>query len=111
MLAGLDHRERGGYERVSLTLHLRESERGPARRARGLVYVAGPDNPNYLGHAPVAAIAAQVARARGPSGANPEYVFELARSLRSMGAVDDHVFAVERALEAALGRGGQEASR
>ena len=38
-------------------------------RAHGLVYVATPANPNYLGPAPLDAIAAQVARACGPQRA------------------------------------------
>lgn len=109
VLARLDHRERGGYGRIELELEVvvddPPSGRGIDRTetVRGLVYVAGPDNPNYLGPAPLDAIARQVAGAVGPSGENPEYVFELARSLRGLGAEDAHVFALERAVQAALG--------
>lgn len=107
VLARLDHRERGGYERVDVEVWLGEAP-GAGRRlerpVRGLVYIARPDNTNYLGPAPIEAIARQVASARGPSGENPEYVFELARSLRAMGAEDEHVFAVEAAVERALGQ-------
>lgn len=120
VLERLDHRERGGYSRIELTLSLvapappasgipprieapsmtehavnpdRRGEAPPTgARVRGVVYVAGPDNENYLGPAPIEAIAQQVATAEGPSGKNPEYVFELARSLRAMGAEDPHVF-------------------
>ena len=90
VLANLDHRERGGYERHAVDLHFCDGT-GTA----GLVYIATPSNPNYLGPAPLDQIAAQVARARGPSGSNSEYVHELARSLREMPADDEHVFALD----------------
>jgi len=86
VLARLDVREQGGYER-----HLENVVLGD-REVHALLYVATPDNPNYLGDAPLEAIAAQVRRSRGPSGPNPEYVLELARALREMGADDPHVF-------------------
>jgi cation transport regulator ChaC len=108
VLAHLDHRERGGYERIELELSLHDdaaagadasADRSPdERRVRGLVYMASPENESYLGPAPVEAIARQIASARGPSGENPEYVFELERSLHSIGALDRHVFEVATAL-------------
>jgi cation transport regulator ChaC len=111
VLARLDHRERGGYERIEVDIALHDDAVGRDARpgtagapdvVRGLVYVAGPDNENFLGAAPVDTIARQVAAARGPSGANPDYVFELAHSLRAMGADDEHVFAIETALRRLL---------
>ncbi len=98
VLASLDHRERGGYERHPLDLHFDDST-----RTTGLVYIATPANPNYLGPAPLDAIAAQIARARGPSGSNAEYVRELARSLREMPADDEHVFALDELLREGAG--------
>ena len=94
ILARLDHREKGGYERHAVAL----SFPGRAETARGLVYVATPQNGNYLGPAPLEAIADQVRRSRGPSGPNPEYVLRLAQALRELGAHDAHVFALERLL-------------
>jgi len=38
-------------------------------------------------------------RAQGPSGHNIEYVLELARALRKMGADDAHVFALAALLD------------
>jgi len=93
VLASLDHRERGGYERHPLDLHFDDGT-----HTTGLVYIATPANPNYLGPAPLDAIAAQISRARGPSGSNAEYVRELARCLREMPAADDHVFALDELL-------------
>jgi cation transport protein ChaC len=89
----LDHRERGGYRRLAAELFVGDDERVP-----GLVYVADETNPEFLGPAPVAAIAEQVHRARGLSGPNVEYALRLARSLRELGAEDPHVFALEALL-------------
>ncbi len=102
VLAHLDHRERGGYERVDVELVF---EASPAPGARALLYLATAENPNYLGPAPTGEIAEQIRNARGPSGPNPEYLVELARFLRTHGADEPHVFEIERAL------GGQQIPR
>jgi cation transport regulator ChaC len=104
----LDQRESGGYVRREVRLEL--GNPGAARDAvSALVYFATPDNPNYLGDAPLAEIAAQVRRSRGPSGPNLEYVLRLAESLRALGVEDDPVFALEALLRAAGSRGrGQD---
>ena len=88
VIAQLDHREKGGYSRLELPLFKGD---GSALAPRGVTYIATEDNENYLGPAPLAAIAAQVKQSRGPSGHNVEYVAELAAALRHMGAEDDHV--------------------
>jgi cation transport protein ChaC len=105
VLAGLDHRERGGYDRIDVEILIYEETRSTngredhrsrePRSVAGLVYIAGPENTNYLGAASIENIASQITASCGPSGANPEYVFELAQSLREMGAEDGHVFAVD----------------
>ena len=94
MSKGVDLREVGGYDRVELEVVFEDGGRAPA-----LTYVATADNRNFLGHAPLEEIAAQVRSARGPSGDNVEYVLKLAESLREIGADDDHVFALARMLE------------
>jgi glutathione-specific gamma-glutamylcyclotransferase len=91
VLAGLDHREKGGYRRVVIDVHVPEGD--PLRGA--LMYLATEDNPNYLGPAPLPEIAATVRRCTGPSGANVEYVLRLAEALRALGTPpeeDAHVF-------------------
>ena len=98
VLAALDHREKGGYERRQVPLF----DRRGAPLGEGLVYHATPDNPNYLGPAAPEAIAEQVLGSRGPSGENPEYVLRLAEALRAMGADDPHVFEVEAEIRARL---------
>lgn len=95
VLAQLDHREKGGYERHSVQVH------AGGERIGALVYVATSDNPNYLGPASVPDIAAQVLRSTGPSGPNREYVLRLAEALRGIGADDSHVFELAEAVGAA----------
>ena len=63
-----------------------------------LTYVARPDNANFLGPASIDAMSEQVRNARGRSGSNAEYVRRLALALRSLGAVDEHVFGLARRL-------------
>lgn len=95
ILAQLDHREKGGYERAWVDVEVPGGE-----DVRGaLVYIGTPENPEWLGEASAEAIARQILQSHGPSGPNPEYLLELAESLRQMpGAEDPHVFAIERAL-------------
>jgi len=94
VLANLDHREKGGYARHEVAAELTSGDTVDA-----LVYLATPDNANYLGEAPLEAIAAQVRDSVGPSGPNIEYVVELARALSAIGASDPHVEALARLLE------------
>ena len=98
VLADLDYREKGGYERHFTTVHR------PAGDAIDdvLVYVAGPSNPCFVGEEPIDLIAERVVRAVGPSGPNTEYVLRLADALRDMGVDDPHVFDLERAVRARL---------
>ena len=86
VLANLDHREKGGYARHDVPAELRSGE-----TVEALVYVATPQNENYLGEAPLAVIARQIAASTGPSGPNVEYVIELDRALRALGVDDPHV--------------------
>lgn len=95
VMAQLDHRERGGYQRLAVEVQF--PDHGDVRAA-GLIYLATEANPNYLGPAPLAEIALQVGGAAGPSGSNRDYVLELARFLREQGAEDPHVFELERLL-------------
>lgn len=93
ILAALDHREKAGYEHVRCPLHLVDG-----RRTDGLVYIAGPGNPNFIGPAPLADMAAQIRRCVGPSGPNVEYVVELHRALVAQGTPDPDVAALYAAV-------------
>ena len=87
----LAYREKGGYDRITLDLHFSGTQAEPVR---GFVYFANPENPNWLGPAPLSDIARQVRRSHGPSGANIDYVLQLAAALRGMEVEDEHVFAL-----------------
>lgn len=87
----LDHREKNGYLRGEITISLADST-----QVQGLFYIANPDNAAFLGEASIADIARQIAASAGPSGANRDYVFDLADALRQHNEEDEHVFAVER---------------
>ncbi|XYI03248.1 gamma-glutamylcyclotransferase [Sorangium sp. So ce1128] len=101
VLRALDHREKGGYARHDVPFHVA----GEAAQAEGaartaIVYMATPDNPDYLGAASLAAIAAQVLASHGPSGSNVEYVLRLAEALAAMNADDEHVSELARLVRA-----------
>ncbi len=96
VMAHLDYREKGGYRLETTRLYF-SAVAGDAG-TEGLVYIATPDNPNYLGPADVSTIARQVRQSHGPSGPNDEYVLRLAEALRDIGAEDEHVFELERRL-------------
>ena len=91
----LDHREKNGYLRESVIMAFADGT-----TARGVTYRAGEDNAAFLGPAPEADIAAQIARCHGPSGSNRDYLLQLAQALRALDERDDHVFAIERHLRA-----------
>lgn len=95
VIATLNEREKGGYEQLLLDAQLDDG-----RTIRARTYVAQPSNPNYLGPAPLSAIAAQVRSARGPSGDNIEYVMQLQRALTALDLRDEHVEALVALLHA-----------
>lgn len=88
VLSALDHREKAGFDRVTLPLFDR---RDGATFAEGVTYVAREDNPHFLGPIDERAIALHVARSHGPSGSNRDYVLSLHAALRELGIEDPHV--------------------
>ncbi len=100
ILAHLDDRERGGYARHLVDVHVPGEAAGASTCSTlpALVFIATEANPEYLGPAPVHEIVEQIRRAHGPSGANVEYALRLAEALRAMHADDSHVFEVAEAL-------------
>jgi glutathione-specific gamma-glutamylcyclotransferase len=88
VLVKLDLREQGGYERVEVDVALADAA------VRATTWIAPPANPYWLGDAPLAAIAAHVREARGPSGTNLDYVLALAAKLADLGIDDPHVTAL-----------------
>ena len=91
----LDYREKNGYLRFTNEITFKDGSGTDA-----LVYIATAENPAYLGPAPELDIARHIAGATGPSGRNDDYVTDLARALRQLGAEDTHVFNIERHLVA-----------
>jgi len=98
VLERLDVREIAGYQRRRLDVALVDG-----RTVQALCYLATPDNPSYLGPAPLGEMVAQIRRSRGPSGDNVEYVLRLAAALRELDVVDEHVFELAAVLEHASG--------
>jgi len=49
-----------------------------------LVYIGLPDNPQFLGPQDPDELAAHIARSKGPSGPNSEYVYNLAAALEGL---------------------------
>ncbi len=94
VLANLDHREKNGYARHRVDVRLKGDD--DQARVLALVYIATHDNADYAGPASLDAIAEQVRRCSGPSGANAEYVLSLADALAAMGADDPHVEALAK---------------
>jgi cation transport regulator ChaC len=93
ILAQLDIREQGGYERVGVSVGL-----GTGRRVEAVTYVAPPGNPHWLGPGPWEATVQQIRSARGPSGSKVDCVLALADALHRLVFVDDHVRGLARAL-------------
>lgn len=94
--AALELREQQGYARLTIELGLAAGEQaGPVvETVAGLLYVATPANPYFIGPEPLEATAEIVRRSHGPSGSNLDYVLELDRALAAMGAADPEVSAL-----------------
>lgn len=91
----LDEREKNGYLRHEVELSLVD-EQGHTTHKTGLIYIADESNHAFLGEADEEAIAKHIVQSKGPSGENSEYLLKLAHSLRELGALDEHVFSVEK---------------
>ncbi|KAL3278668.1 hypothetical protein HHI36_016204 [Cryptolaemus montrouzieri] len=93
----LDYREKGGYERITVTFFPKNDI---ANSFSITIYLASHDNPQYAGYADIDDLAKQIVKCSGPSGENVDYVLNLANSMRSIAPeVDDkHLFDLEKAI-------------
>ena len=90
----LDHREKNGYLRFFTSMQFQDGS-----QEDGLVYIASSDNAAFLGEAPLDEIATHIAKSRGPSGDNSEYLLKLSDGLRQLGVKDPHVEGIRYHLE------------
>ncbi|KAJ1554218.1 Cation transport regulator-like protein 2 [Nowakowskiella sp. JEL0078] len=113
--AHLDFREKNGYTTytvdlfnpaISEKLH-NNSDNLPIFK-NATVYVANSDNPSFVGPKPTNEIVDTIAKARGPSGKNIDYLLGLCNALRviSPDCLDDHLIALESKIKEVLN--GQE---
>ena len=101
--AELDHREKNGYTRLSLSLKLgSETVSEHQKTVSGITYIANENNEAYRGPAPIKQIAEDIFHSIGPSGTNIEYLLELAEALRARTINDPHIFALETEVLALL---------
>ncbi|MEC7489128.1 MAG: gamma-glutamylcyclotransferase [Pseudomonadota bacterium] len=104
VLRKLDFREKGGYSLRNIEVTFPENG---GTKAGALVYIAGPDNSEWLGAALPDEIAEQISGSSGPSGNNDEYVKRLAGALRDIGAQDTHVFEIAALVSSLSSRRGE----
>lgn len=88
ILAYLDHREKGGYDRMSLQVL---TDLGPLQV---LVYVGTPACREYVGPEDESITASIIRSAIGPSGRNIDYLTSLKSALDELGERDPHVDAL-----------------
>ena len=86
ILAYLDHREKGGYERLELLV-----ERNCGNSLPVLCYVGQSDLPTYIGPEVEEQTAEVISKAQGPSGVNREYLKMLQSSLAEFEISNSHV--------------------
>lgn len=85
LLLELDHRERAGYERVTL-----EVGTGIGTH-QAVTWIAPPGNAYDAGHLSHDELARHIRACVGPSGRNDDYVFQLERALAELDAADPRV--------------------
>lgn len=96
VLKHLDYREKNGYDRYETHFHpIDDSPPKPT-----VVYVANEHNPSWNKNHNLSDIAEQIHEASGPSGPNPEYVYNLCDAMRQYfhNITDDHLFELEEIL-------------
>ena len=88
LLLQLDHRERAGYQRITLDVML------DGRLVEAVTWIALPGNEHDVGALPLEELAVLIRAAMGPSGRNDEYVWLVERALGELRAEDAMVSAL-----------------
>lgn len=99
LLDYLDYRERGGYERQIICVKLHENSRSHKKddTVQALVYAGAVTNPNFFLPSNLCLeeyekfVSNIISVARGPSGPNREYLFNLIHFLQRNNIVDIHL--------------------
>ena len=89
----LDFRESGGYTRTIATVNI-------GHFVEAIVYIANPNNQHFLGATSLENMAAHINRSIGPSGANYDYLKNLAESLALFDIHDSHIIELLRTCDA-----------
>jgi cation transport regulator ChaC len=112
----LDIREKNGYDKVTVKFYPADPENNklaesvhdcsqcsplPREPFDLVIYVGTEDNEYFAGAADIESIAQQIVGSVGPSGSNTEYLYKLASAMRLLapGVQDDHLFALEEAVQ------------
>lgn len=97
----LDFREKNGYLAEHALFQPGDKIQKPFQV---LFYVATPENPSYLGPAPLDKLANQIAHSAGPSGKNSDYLLKLAQALRQLNPDCDekHLYQLEALVKTKL---------
>lgn len=108
ILEWLDFREKNGYECVVSDVFPSRNGGEEAVIKGALIYIALPSNPSFLGPASLDELAMRIVNAKGPSGPNAEYLFNLCAVVRQAGVKDGDLEELEgkvRELLASMGSG------
>lgn len=109
--AYLDIREINGYSIEYAVFYPSTSASRSTGSPRGIirgcvVYIGLPSNPQFLGVQTQEEVAGVIAKSKGPSGRNDEYLFMLERGLRELGEEDEHVGDLAGRVRMLLGEDG-----
>ncbi|CAG0888651.1 unnamed protein product [Cyprideis torosa] len=97
VIAHLNNREKRGYEKFQALFHPLQAGMSPFNVD---IYVGRHDNPFFVLNEDLEITAERIATAKGPSGTNAEYFFQLMASLRNLD--QSHKDLYLEALEAAI---------
>ena len=94
--AYLEDRESGGYTATQLPILIGEEE------VEAWLWIAFPENSNFIQSESLAMTLDVITKARGASGPNVDYVFNLCDALRDADIIDSHLIMISDALRAMM---------